>query len=86
MRINQSHIETLVDRINIATGSPVAPWTDRKANTGNYHIDYAYGGASLHHMVDANGCVSDVLSCGHIPKKELYYRMQAFLKGLKVGE
>jgi hypothetical protein len=53
-----------------------------------YVISYAYGGASLHRNCDVNGDgeshgVSDVFGCGHVPKRELYDRMQAFLRGVE---
>lgn len=52
-----------------------------------YSISYAYGGAALHRNcdVDANGeshGVHDVFGY-HMPKRELYERMQAFLRGIE---
>ena len=41
------------------------------ANIGNYHIDSAYGGYSLHRMASEGGGVTDVLKIGHVSKKEL---------------
>jgi hypothetical protein len=69
--------------------------TWRQADTGRgltqipnvYSISYAYGGVALHRNcdVDANGeshGIHDVLG-GHMPKRELYERMQAFLRGVE---
>jgi hypothetical protein len=55
-----------------------------------YSISYAYGGASLHRncTADANGeshGVHDVFGSGHMPKRELYERMQAFLRGFEAS-
>lgn len=52
-----------------------------------YSISYAYGGAALHRNcgVDAAGeshGVHDVFGY-HMPKRELYDRMQAFLRGIE---
>jgi hypothetical protein len=52
-----------------------------------YCIDYAYGGAALHRNCDVNGAgeshgIHDVLG-GHMPKRELYERMQAFRRGIE---
>lgn len=53
-----------------------------KANIGNYHLSGAYGGYSLYRMDNDGGGVQDVLVCGYISKRDLYYRMQAFIRGL----
>ena len=52
-----------------------------------YTISYAYGGAALHRNcdLDANGeshGVHDVFGY-HMPKRDLYDRMQAFLRGIE---
>lgn len=91
MRITQKDLETVARRINLITGSPVNPYeaddTGRlRAQIGNYHISYAYGGASLSRMVTDGGGTSDVLSCGHITKRELYDRMQAYIAGIESKE
>jgi hypothetical protein len=82
MRITQRDIESLANRINIVTGSPTETWGENGSNIGNYHISYAYGGASLHRIMNHGGGVDDIFRCGHIPKRELYYRMEAYIAGL----
>jgi len=52
-----------------------------------YYIDGAYGGVALYRMcaVDANGeshGVNDVFGY-HMPKRDLYNQMQAFLSGIE---
>jgi hypothetical protein len=71
-RINNEDLENMVDR------------GVRGANIGNYHINGAYGGVSLHRVCTDGGGIHDVFRCGHVKKKDLYYRMQAFLSGLGV--
>lgn len=90
-RITEKDLEAVVTRINRATGSPETSYlrdNDGKltAQIGNYHIDHAYGGVSLHRMSNEHGGISDVFSCGHIPKKELYHRMHAFLAGYEAAQ
>ena len=85
-RITNKDLENLVMRINKITNSPETPYTKSdtgfKANIGNYHIDGAYGGVSLHRMHSEGGGVNEVFGCGHITKKDLYNRMRAFINGL----
>ena len=80
-RITQKDIEFLANRINDKSNSPHKPWEDGNANIGCYHISYAYGGAALHRMSNEHGGVRDIFG-HHMPKKELYNRMQAYLSGL----
>jgi len=90
-RITNSQLNYLVARINAATESPTEPYTyneaDKRyyANIGNFHISGAYGGVCLHKMVTKGGGITDVFSCGYIPKRELYNRMTAFLTALEEG-
>jgi hypothetical protein len=84
-------IQPVVDRINRTFNMPLAPYTkgaDGKftANIGNFHLSQAYGGVCLHRMVGEGGGVTDVLSCGHVPKRELQTAMFAFLRGIELKE
>lgn len=89
-RITEKHLQAICDRINRMTGNPLTPYakTDagHKANIGNYHLDYAYGGASLHQMRSEGGAVKDIFRCGHIPKKELANKMWAFIDGIETAQ
>ena len=89
--ITKAELQATVDRINRITGSPLEPYTREtmptgrvfhSANIGNYHLSGAYGGYSLHRMDNDGGGVTDVLGCGHLAKRDLYDRMQAFIRGL----
>lgn len=70
-----------------------AVWRQSRAGRGLeqipniYSISYAYGGAALHRNCDLDASgeshgISDVFG-HHMPKRELYERMQAFLRGVE---
>ena len=86
-RITVKNLENLCEHFNKVTGKNVAPWigkgADRKASVGTYYIDGAYGGWSLHQLVNESGGASDVLSCGHVPARELFNLMHAYLRGME---
>jgi hypothetical protein len=82
-RITQKDLEAVVARINDVTGSPKEAYNleTRTSNIGNYHLSYAYGGVALHRMHNERGGIQDIFH-GHMPKRELYEKMQAFISGL----
>jgi hypothetical protein len=90
-RITNKDLKAVVDRINKITGSPEKPYRvedtvghfQTRANIGNYHLSYAYGGVCLERMCNESGGVTTPLGCGHIPKRDLYNAMQAYMKGLE---
>jgi len=83
--ITLKHLEAIINRINNMTGNNPEAYSkvDDKyiANIGNYHLNGAYGGYALHRMHNLSGGVSDVFQCGHVTKRELMTRMQAFING-----
>lgn len=86
-RITEKNLQMLVDCLNNITKSPVSTYTKQKngkhtANLKNYHLSYAYGGVCLHRICSIGGGVEDVFSCGHITKKQLWDRIQAYKIGL----
>jgi hypothetical protein len=88
MRVTNLQLEAVVERINRVTGADQSSYTrgadgKLRANIGNYHLSFAYGGVSLHRMMSDGGGVEDVFRCGHIPKRELLNRMHAFIDGLE---
>lgn len=90
-RITEKQLEFLVARLNELTGSPKESWTRNgdgqlHANIGNYHLSYAYGGVCLHRMMNEHGGVTTPLSYGHVPKRELYDALHAFLRGIELGK
>lgn len=91
MRITQKDLECLRDRINVATGSPMAAYTKQadgtyKGNIGHYCLDYAYGGVKLERLVSEGGGVETITTGGYGTKRELYGLMQAFLAGIGEGK
>ena len=78
-------LESIVDRINKMTNNPIESYSriDDKftANIGNYHLSGAYGGYALHRMHNLGGGVSDVFQCGHVSKREMLNRLNAFIAG-----
>ena len=86
-RITKSQLENLAALVNRYTGSPEKPYT-REGDTlakhpGSFYISYANGGVSLERLCEGGGA-TDVLTSGHVTKRELYQRMHAFLKGLEM--
>lgn len=85
-RITDKHLDVLCDRLNRLTNSPMKPYLDGKAQVGNYYVSHAYGGVCLDRMHNDGGGVTTPLSGGHIPKRELYNLMQAFIAGLETAK
>ena len=90
-RITMRDLEAVVCRINKITNSPMGPYAFDKtvnkhvAQIGCYHLSGAYGGYALHQMVNEGGGVRDIFG-GHMPKRELYERMHAFIRGLETAK
>lgn len=85
-RITTANLETLCETINRKSGTAIAPWSKdvngkMKANIGNYHIDGVYGGWRLVQVASDGGGIRTIID-GYQPKKDLYWAMQAFLRGL----
>ena len=54
-----------------------------RAVPGHYEISGAYGGYNLHRICNEGGGVENVFGCGHVPARDLYNRMRAYLEGLR---
>lgn len=86
-RITRRDLETLAGRINAITGHPAEPYTKGddgtyRPNPGTFLLSGAYGGWALHQMANEGTGERDVLYSGHIPARELYAQMQAYIRGL----
>lgn len=90
-RITEKQLKNLCQYLNELTGSPmeystrvVQPDGSIKftANKGHYHISHAYGGVCLHRVCNEGGGVTTPLIHGHVPKRELFNLIHAFIKGL----
>ena len=85
-RITEKMLQRQVDYLNQITNNPATPYGEvgQGANIGNYHISHAYGGVCLHQMSNKGGGVRCPLSQGHIPKRDLYNELAAYIKGIEV--
>ena len=88
-RITEKQLQGMVDRLNRLAGTPLTPYlrVDGKSvpQAKCYHLDGAYGGVALHQMCDDGTGVHDIFG-GHMPKRELYYRIHAFISGLEAAK
>lgn len=89
-RITKADLSALVTYLNTITNNPDTPYTKGedgtyRANPGNYHLSGAYGGHALHQMANDGGGVRDVLHSGHIPARDLYSRLDAYVRGMEYG-
>ena len=89
-RVTKKDLENMVRHINEATGNPIEAYTRQedgrhKANIGNYHLSWAYGGVCLEQMSNEGGGVRTVLWTGYTTKGRLMEAMQAYLAGIDAG-
>jgi hypothetical protein len=88
--ITLKNLQSVVDRINKATGSPVEQYTKVNgkllANIGNYHLSGAYGGYALHRMDNLSGGITDISNSGHMTKRVLYDMLHMYLAGYEAGK
>lgn len=88
-RIKISDLEAQVRHLNDLTNSPQSTWIETNgkylAQIGNYHLSGAYGGYGLHRIVTLGGGVDDIFY-GHYSKRELYEKIDAYLRGIEQGK
>jgi hypothetical protein len=87
-RITVKNLERLCEHLNKVTENKTAPWVQgedgrNRANIGTFYIDGAYGGWSLSQLVNESGGARNVLSIGHVPARELFNLMHAYLRGME---
>ena len=80
-RITKHNLEAVVARINRVMGTPERPYLNGEPQALCYHLDGAYSGYALHQMCKTGSGIHDVFG-GHMPMRELYNRMHAFLIGV----
>jgi hypothetical protein len=89
-RITRKMLESRIEYINTVLGTPLTPYTKTdsgfSANIGNLHLSQAYGGYCVHEMHNDAGGVSTPIWAGHIPARDAYGRMCAFVNGLRYKE
>ena len=87
MRITIKDLENRVKYLNELTEKPTQRYTKKDgkyiSNVGHIFISQAYGGCELQQVWNEGGAVIDVLKTGHIPKKELYNQINAFIEGIR---
>lgn len=86
-RITKKQLQARIDTINSILNRPATPYTKQAdgkliANIGNFSLSQAYGGYGVHLMVNENGGVSTPIWYGHIPARDAYERISAFIAGL----
>ena len=85
-RITKKQLQARIDTINSILNRPATPYSQVEgkliANIGNFSLSQAYGGYGVHLMVNENGGVSTPIWNGHIPARDAYERMSAFISGL----
>lgn len=88
-RITNADLHDRIRTINELSGTPLEPYSrDEESkrivhNAGCYHLSLAYGGAALHQIDPVSGSgVLDVFRVGHVPKRDLLARLDAFIAGI----
>jgi hypothetical protein len=90
-RITQHDLEAVCRRINrTVNGTDETPlWSridDQNVQAADvYYISGAYGGHALYRVGSDGRGAEDVFRRGHVPKRELYDLMQAFLTGVETA-
>lgn len=88
-RITAKNLTNVIAHLNKLTGNPLKPYElvgdKHVSQRGNYHLSGAYGGWALHQMVGEGGGIRDVLQSGHVPAKQLYNLIHAYIRGLEAG-
>lgn len=89
-RITKKQLIARIETINSILNRPATPYSqvDGKliANIGNFSLSQAYGGYGVHLMVNENGGVSTPIWYGHIPARDAYERLSAFIAGLQFSK
>lgn len=80
MRITEEMLEIKVELLNIMTGHGDSKYGE----VGRYTLDYANGGVALHQHLRTGG-EKDILG-GHETGRILFYRMIAYMDGMKDSE
>ena len=89
-RITERDLEGMVTRLNGLTGHVNAAYTrgddgKLRANVGSYTLSGAYGGWELQQITNEGGGVTCPIGMGHLPKRELYGKLHAFIIGIESG-
>lgn len=86
-RITRTILKARVETLNSMLGNNPAPYTRNEdgrlvANIGTLYLSQAYGGYCVHKMNNESGGCSTPIWEGHIPAREAYDQIRAFMRGL----
>jgi hypothetical protein len=89
MRITLKDLESKIDYLNKITGNPVKTYLPNSnggldSQIGNYYLELAYGGHKLVQVVNQHGGITEPLNTGFTTKKELWYAIDNFMRGLEI--
>jgi len=76
-RITEKMLKAQVDCLNKMKGFENPPYS----TIGSYCLSFAYGGVSLHQYTTTGGGIREIFPCGHTTKKDLFNRIDAYIKG-----
>ena len=87
MRISIADLEANIAHLNEITGHALEPYSrgsdgSYSPNPGNYHLSQAYGGCCVVQMASKGSGVSCPIHEGHLPKRECYALLRAFIRGI----
>lgn len=90
-RITNKELHRMVDYLNRVVGAPLEPWSKGRAgkyraNIGNYHLSFAYGGVCVHRMHSSGGGVTTPIIGYHTTKRELWAALNAYIAGIMEGQ
>ncbi len=90
MRITIKDLRAAIHRLNHLTNQPLESWSrDSKgiseANIGNYHLSQAYGGYQVLQHVNSGGDCQTPITSAHVPCRECYETLHAFIRGYETG-
>lgn len=78
-RITEKMLQAKVNHLNSLKGFDSPKYSD----IGSYTLDYAYGGVALYRYINDRGGVHDIFRNGHMPKRELFGLLNAFINGIE---
>ena len=83
-------LETLIEYLNTATGTPSKAYTFRNGksypNAGCYLLEQSYGYVSLNRMSTAEGGTSQSVVLPGGTRRELESQLRALLRGVEIGK
>jgi hypothetical protein len=85
-RITKKQLQARIETINSILGKPSTPFSfnedgTRYVNEGVFILTMAYGGYGVGKMSEEGGAWSAIWN-GHIPARDAYERISAFIAGL----